>query len=242
MATPAQEPGGARASSHQLDAQRRTNIGTTERAASAALGLVLTYQGIKRRTPLSLLLGGAGALLVSRSVSGHSYVYDRFGIDRSGGPVELSRAVTVNLPPEQVYAFWRQLDNLPRFMRHLASVARLGENRYHWTAKPAVPGSPPIEWDADIVEDRPDEWLAWRSLPESPIVTHGSVEFSRAPGGRGTEIHVRLSYTPPAGGVLARLMAPLTEPLLKEDLRRLKRILETGELPTIEGQSAARAA
>jgi uncharacterized membrane protein len=150
------------------------------------------------------------------------------GKPRAG--VQVTRAITINRPRDEVYGFWRGLENLPRFMEHLESVRVLGPARSHWTAR--APAGTTVEWDADIVEDRPNELIAWRSLPDADVMNAGSVRFLDAPGG-GTEVRVELRYEPP-GGKLAATMAKLfgEEPSLQlaGDLRRLKQVLEVGEV------------
>jgi uncharacterized membrane protein len=140
-----------------------------------------------------------------------------------------TRAITVNRPLEEVYRFWRNFENLPRFASHLESVRVLDERRSHWIAR-AGDGAP-IEWDARIFEDRPSELIAWKSL--DGVTISGSARFNRAPGGRGTEVHVEMRYEP-AGGVvheaIARIFGAGIEHLLAADLRRFKQLIETGEI------------
>jgi len=121
-------------------------------------------------------------------------------------------------------------------MRHLVSVKELDRNRSHWVAH-GLTGD--IEWDAEIINDRPNELIAWRSLDDSEIATAGSVHFQPAPGNRGTEVKVVMSYNPP-GGQLGASIAWITgrdpESQIREDLRSFKRLMETGTLPTTYGQ------
>jgi uncharacterized membrane protein len=154
--------------------------------------------------------------------------------------IEVRRAVTINRPRAEIYAFWRQLDNLPRFMTHLKSVTLTGGNRSHWVAK--GPGGD-VEWDAEIVQEVPEEYLAWRSLPDSEISNRGEVRFTDAPAGRGAEIHAFFTYDPPAGAAgaaVAKVFGEDPDSQTREDLRRFKWILETGEAPTTEGQTSGR--
>ena len=143
----------------------------------------------------------------------------------------MARSVTIRQPVEMVYAFWRNFENLPRFMNHLESVRVTGDRQSHWVAK--APAGQTVEWDAETVEDRRDELIAWRSLPGSSVPNSGQVRFEPAAGGRGTEVHVELRYDPP-GGKLGALVAKLfgEEPAqqVAGDLRRLKQVLETGEV------------
>jgi len=142
-----------------------------------------------------------------------------------------TKSVVVNREPEEVYAFWRDFANFPRFMIHLDAVRDLGNGRSHWQAK--GPGGKAIEWDAELTHDRPNELIGWRSLPGADIDNEGSVRFERAPGGRGTLVRVNLRYDPPAGA-LGKAIATLmnTEPgqQVSDDLRRFKQLLETGEV------------
>jgi len=142
-----------------------------------------------------------------------------------------TKSVVVNREPDEVYAFWHDFTNFPRFMIHLDAVRDLGGGRSHWQAK--GPGGKAIEWDAELTHDRPNELIGWRSLPGADIDNEGSVRFERAPGGRGTLVRVNLRYDPPAGA-LGKAVATLmnTEPgqQVSDDLRRFKQVLETGEV------------
>lgn len=159
----------------------------------------------------------------------------------AGGPIQVEKSVAVNRSPEECYAFWRNLENLPRFMQHLESVRNLDDKRSHWVAK--APAGRTVEWDAEITEDRPNEALDWRSLPGADVDNAGTVRFERGPGGRGTMVRVRMRYNPP-GGALGALLAKVVmeEPnvQVQEDLRRFKRVMETGDVPTTEGQPTGR--
>lgn len=215
--------------------QRIRNIGDTERMVSVAGGALLALLGLTRRSWTGMALAGAGGLLAYRGATGHSYVYQRIGVERPDAPVEITQAVTINRRPEEAYAFWRNLENLPRFMRHLRSVEQQSETRSHWVAQAAMTNQM-LEWDAEIVEDRPNELIRWRSLPDGAIQHSGEVRFAPAPGGRGTEVHVHMEYRPRMGVALAALMYPFSKQMLKEEIRRLKHVLEAGEIPTTEGQ------
>lgn len=145
--------------------------------------------------------------------------------------LHLRKAVTVARQPEEVYRYWRNLENLPRFMTHLQSVRLTGDGRSRWTA--SAPVGRVVEWDAEIIEDRPNESLGWRSLQGADVQNSGSVRFTPAPGGRGTEVRVELNYSPPAGklGVtVAKLFGEEPGQQLRDDLRRFKQVVETGEV------------
>lgn len=148
--------------------------------------------------------------------------------------IEVNRAITIDKPAMDIYNYWRQLENLPRIIDHLESVQRLSDRRSHWVANTPMGR---VEWDAEITEDEPGRRITWRSIEGSQLSTRGSVEFRDAPGGRGTELRASFRYEPP-GGKLAAVFAKLfrTEPSqeIAEALRRLKRMMETGE-PTLYG-------
>jgi uncharacterized membrane protein len=146
------------------------------------------------------------------------------------------QAVTVNRPPDEVYAFWRDFENLPRFMTHVESVRVTGPDTSHWTAKAPLGGT--VEWDARIVDDRPNEVIAWSSLENADVENSGTVRFNEAPGGRGTEVLVEISYAAPAGTVgatIAKLFGEEPEAQTYDDLRRFKQVIETGEVVRSEG-------
>ncbi|MCE5267901.1 MAG: SRPBCC family protein [Planctomycetaceae bacterium] len=155
--------------------------------------------------------------------------------------VHTRQSITVNASPETAYQFWRCLQNLPRFMRHVELVRPEGERRSHWVV--SGPGGLRLEWDAELTDDQPNRLLAWRSLPGSPVRHVGSVEFERAPGERGTVVRAEVEYAPPAGRLgskIATLLGRDPSQELREDLRRFKQLLETGEIITTEGQPAGR--
>ena len=150
--------------------------------------------------------------------------------------MELTSTTTVTRPPEEVYAFWQQLDRLPTFMAHLDEVRATDARRSHWKA--SAPFGRTVEWDAETTEDVPGERIAWRSLDGADVPNSGQVRFKPAPGGRGTEVYVLLSYEMP-GGALGKAAAKYfgEEPSqqLDDDLRRFKQVLETGEVVRSDG-------
>lgn len=147
------------------------------------------------------------------------------------GIIHVHKAITVNRPPEEVYQFWRNFENLPSFMSHLESVQTTGERRSHWKAK--APAGMTVEWEAEIIEDRPNEQIAWRSVEGADVDNSGTVRFQPAPGSRGTEIHVELHYSPPGGrlgAAVAKLFGEAPDQQIGDDLRRFKQVMETGEV------------
>ena len=156
-------------------------------------------------------------------------------------PVEVNEAFTILKPPEELFAFWRRLENLPSFMKHVDSVENLDNNRSHWRVR--APGGSHVEWDAEIVEEEPGRLIAWRSRPGSEITNGGSVRFRPATGNRGTVVEVTLFYEPPGGKAaagVAKIFGEEPQMQVREDLRRFKQLKETGEIPTIEGQPSGR--
>jgi uncharacterized membrane protein len=157
--------------------------------------------------------------------------------------IRVEQATTINRSIDEVYQFWRNFENLPRFMRHLESVQQLSATISRWRAK--GPAGISVEWDAEMIEERDHEWIAWRSLEGAHVPNSGSVRFRRAPGARGTEIRVQLQYSPPAGALgqgIAWLFGEEPSQQIHEDLHRAKQLLETGEIPLSDGFGLWRAA
>lgn len=231
--------------------RRRPNVGYYERWVSSLLGGAFAAVGLRRRYYRSPR--GIGLLLVAghqiyRGITGQDRIFRLVGVDTSGsdevttprsaGGTSVDQSRTINKPAEELYTFWRNFENLPRFMTHLESVSTLDERRSHWVAK--APAGTTVEWDAEIVEDLPNERIAWRSLPNADVDNHGTVRFKPAPGGRGTEVHVALTYRPPAGVIgtaVAKLFGEEPEQQIAGDLLRFKNLMEAGEIPTTGGQS-----
>lgn len=212
------------------------NVGTPERIISALGGGALAVMGLRNlKSPggISMLLTG-GFLLV-RGFSGYcpmNYAIGRNSVHKQGSPVEVKARVSVNKPRSEVYAFWRNLENLPRFMRHLEKVEELTNTKSRWTAKgPAGVGS--VSWEAEIDGDQNNEFISWRSLPGSSVDNAGQVRFRETPDNE-TEIKVRITYRLPAGdvgGVAAKLFSPMAQKMMKDDIRDFKKVMETGEVP-----------
>jgi uncharacterized membrane protein len=160
---------------------------------------------------------------------------------RGDGAIRVAQSVWINRSPEELYRFWRDFQNLPRFMKHIESARQTEGGRSHWVAK--APAGTTVEWDAEITEDRPNELIAWRSLEGSDVDSVGSVRFERAPGGRGSIVKVEMRYRPPAGVVgatVAKFLGKDPGRQIKYDLRRFKQIMEAGEVITTEGQPTGR--
>jgi uncharacterized membrane protein len=214
-----------------------------ERLAAVVGGAALVALAARDRSWRSISLAIAGAPLIWRGATGSWPAIPRAVADRLPEQVPPSVEVTLTVlcPRQEVYAFWRRLENLPRFMRHIESVTETGDGRSHWVAKSPVGAK--VEWDAVIVEDREGQILSWQSLPGSQVDNAGSVVFSDATGGRGTVVRVHLDLDPPGGGLgraLGRMLSPITKQQVQEDLRRFKSLMEAGEIPTTDGQPAGK--
>jgi uncharacterized membrane protein len=154
----------------------------------------------------------------------------------------VKKTIMINRSPEELYRYWRDFENLPRFMQHLESVRVADDKSSHWIVK--GPAGKSVEWDAEIVEDRPGEIISWRSLEGSHVQHSGAVRFEAAPGGRGSIVKVNLEYTPPAGSAgaaVAKLFGQAPDQEIDENLRRFKQLMEAGEILTTDGQPAGRA-
>jgi uncharacterized membrane protein len=224
----------------------RRNISEIERWASLAAGTALTLYGLSRRRPGGFMLAVFGGLLMRRGALGHCDVYEALDLNTAStygdtrralsgkGGSHVEESVTVNRSAPELYRFWRGLESLPRFMQHLESVERISETLSRWRAK--GPGGAAIEWNAEIINDVPNQLIAWRSIEGSDVVSAGSVHFEEAGGGnRGTRIRVRLQYSPPggkAGTAVAKLLGRDAATEIREDLRRFKQLLEAGEAAT----------
>lgn len=157
--------------------------------------------------------------------------------------IRLRHAITINKPVADLYSAWRDLESFPQWMGHLESVKKTDEKTSHWVAK--GPAGVTVEWDAETVTDQANQRIAWRSLEGSQVDTTGSIEFANAPGQRGTEIRIELTYDPPAGrfgAVIASMFGHAPEQEIQEDLRRFKSIMETGEASSTHGQPHGRCA
>jgi|SRR5579884_2450082 len=215
------------------------NVGDVERAVSALTGVGLLAVGVARPSRIGGIVSLVGAALLHRGVSGYCMLYEALGADTNrlgrrkvptGQAVKIEKRVSVDRSPEELYRFWRNLENLPRIMSHLESVEALNERLSHWTVKPLPIGGPKVEWDAEIINEVENELIGWRSLRGSEVENAGSVRFQRAGDGPGTEVIVTLQYAPPAGklgSLVASMLGHDPERMLEEDLRRFKEMMET---------------
>ena len=218
------------------------NVGDGERIVSLAAGVGLGLTGLARRRLKGLALTALGAGLIWRGYTGHCHGYSALGVNnakrnpatsvpaRQG--IKLEKSIIVSRPAADLYRFWRRLENLPQVMRHLREVRSIDSQLSRWVAVGAL--GKDLEWDAEIINEREDEMLAWASLPNGDVETAGSVHFRPLRNDRGTEVTVSLKYNPPAGKMGAHLATLLGEGLeekLNEDLATFKQVMETGMAP-----------
>ncbi len=208
------------------------NLNWPERYISIALGVKLGLSGFKNvfKSPLtSFLKIGAGSYLLNRGISGHCDLYEMAG-KNTQQPVDvlIQSSYAINKPRQEVYNFWRKLDNLPMFMSHLESVEVIDNARSRWVLRlPA--GVATVSWDAEIVDDVEGELIGWSSLPDSIIDNAGKVTFSDTEDGTGTLVDVTISYRPPAGGLgasVAHILNPVFKTMVDKDVQNFKQYMD----------------
>jgi len=229
---------------------RPVNVGQAERLASQVGGGVLMAAGLLRGGWKGLVAAGLGGALLYRGATGHCSLYQALGAstaDDERGPadsvpaqagVRVEEAVTIDRPAEELFRFWRDDANKTKFMGDIESVTPLGDDRSRWVMR--APLGVKLQWDAEVYNETPNEMIAWRSLEGGDIDTAGSVHFTAAPGGRGTEVRLNQKFNPPGGklGVaVAKLMGHDPASVTRENLRRLKQIMETGSVVTSGGSA-----
>ena len=217
------------------------NISDFERWVSMGAGAGLALYGLSRRRSNGWMLAVMGGLLFRRGLVGHCVTYELFDINTArsesraslggGAGINVQESVAIARSPQELYRFWRNLENLPRFMRHVDSVELVTDTISRWRAK--GPAGTTVEWNAEVINDVPNKILAWISLKGSDVVSAGSVNFEPVSGGRATNVRVHLQYSPPAGkfgAAVAKLMGadPATE--IREDLTRFKEMVEAGQM------------
>ncbi|MDP9078761.1 MAG: SRPBCC family protein [Bacteroidota bacterium] len=207
------------------------NLNWPERYISIAAGVKLSFSGMRNifKSPFSSILKlGAGGYLVNRGISGHCELYSQAGkLSTSPVNVNIRTSFSVNKPRNEVYDFWRKLDNLPLFMNHLEDVEIIDERRSRWVLKLPT-GVANVSWDAEIVHDEPGYMIGWSSLPDSIIDNAGKVRFRDTADG-GTLIDVVITYQPPAGGLgvsLAHVFNPLFKKLVDDDVQNFKQYMD----------------
>ena len=221
----------------------KKNVGNLERWITTFAGLALTAYGLKKRSSKGgLLSAAAGGGLLFRGLSGHSFLYDAFGINRAnrtenpivsvphGEGIKVEHVITIDRKPDELYHFWRNLENLPLVMKHLESVTVLDDEHSHWVAK--APAGQVVEWDAVIHNEIENELIAWRSIDGSEIDHAGSVEFTEN-GMGGTDLKIVLNYRPPAGkigAIIAKILGEEPARQIEQDLAQFKSMIEASPL------------
>jgi uncharacterized membrane protein len=214
----------------------RYTMGRRKRRVSGVGGATLAFWGLRRVFLPGLLAAAVGAALARRGRSGRRGLLGALGIGRASADrtvgnlgVKIDRDVIVAAPPERLYRFWRNFENLPRIMSHLDAVEVLGETRSRWHVK--APVGMTVSWEAEIINDLAPHLIAWRTVPGSSVSHAGSVRFTTA--GSGTRIETSLQYDPP-GGTLTHAVAKLMDAdagrVLEHDLQEFKQALESGRL------------
>lgn len=236
----------------------RNNVGGPERLVSVAGGGILALAGLKRGGLGGMLAAAAGAALLQRGVTGHCSVYGALGMSsaqddtgrRIAAPervgtfdstLTVRRSTTVNRPAGELYRFWRDANNLPRFMSRLESVRVESPTRAHWTM--SAPMGRTWEWAAEVVEDREGERIAWRSAEGAPLPNRGSVTFRPDSRGEETVVTYEIEFDPPGGAVgaaIANVFHEVPETMARQDLGRFKALMEAGEIATTTGQPSCR--
>jgi uncharacterized membrane protein len=210
-----------------------------ERWASLVTASVAVAYGLQRRTLPGIFLAVAATPFAYRGLAGEWPPFKRLLVAHEntrtalGGErgVRVRDAIRLEKPLDEVYRFWRRLENLPQFMTHLERVTELGDGRSHWVAK--GPAGTRVEWDAEIINEVENKVIGWRSIPGGDVVTAGSVSFEPARTGRSTQVTVNLQYATPAGHLgawIATIFGREPSQTIREDLRRLKQLLEAGEV------------
>ena len=214
------------------------NVPQAERYGSIAAGAGLALYGLSRKSLGGLLLAVIGGALIKRGATGHCEMYAALGVNsrqlntETGVPgdkgIKVTETITVSRPPQEVYRYWRNLENLPRFMEHVESVRELDDRRSAWVVK--GPMGHDVEWTAQIINEREGEMISWESLPGAEVQNAGSVRFQPAANG-GTEVKVTLQYLPPAGVIgaaVAKIFGEAPEQQLENDLAKFKQLIESG--------------
>lgn len=199
------------------------------RMVTGAAGGALILLGLKKRGVLGLLMAGAGGYLAYKAATGNDPVMAAAGLSGNAAaakPIFVEHSVVIDRPAQAVYDYWRKLENLPHIMSHLESVTALDDKRSRWVAK--APLGTHVEWEAEIVNDKPGERIGWHSLPGATVDNAGSVQFESLPDGK-CRVHVALSYRPPAGplgAAVAKLFGEEPSQQIAEDLQKFKAAFE----------------
>lgn len=219
----------------------QSEAGEVERWASLIGGGAMVLMGLKQGSLRGALTALAGGGLIYQSATKQSTIQQAQEAIGMNQPIKVEKTVTINKSADELYRFWHNFENLPTFMKHLKSVRVSNEKRSHWIANAPLGNS--VEWDADILEDRENEFISWASVEGADVDNSGFVRFQKAPGDRGTEVKVVLEYNPPGGAlgsIVAKLFGEEAEQQIGDELHRFKMLMEAGEIATTEGQPSGR--
>ena len=224
---------------------REKNVGNRERLLSGVAGAVLGIRSLRQsnRSPLrSVILLTLSAALARRSMTGVCPLYKALGFSTekstNHGGIDITKSVTVRRPAQELFGYWRTLENLPNFMKHLTSVETIDSKNSRWRTKGAL--GTEVSWQAEITAERAGEYIAWKSVPGSQLENLGSVRFLQEANGE-TKVELHIRYQPPgsiAGQTIEKILGPNARTQVMNDLRRFKQLMEAGELASTEGQAA----
>lgn len=218
------------------------DLGSTEKLLTMAGGALLSFWGLQKFNFIGLLGAAAGGALLYRGATGNWP--GKAGSEMSLGTrhkIDINTWLVIDKPRAELYAYWRNLENLPNFMSHLERVNETSDTRSKWTAK--IPGGiGTIAWEAEIIREEADRHISWQSLPDAEIHNSGEVRFEDAPGGK-TTVETTISYRPPAGDIgdiVAQLLNPAFEKIVKKDLMEFKKYMEDGGYPKRKSEPKSR--
>lgn len=239
-----------RETTRRFRSEEKTNLSATEQGISLLVGGALTAGGLRRRGAGGLAAAAVGGMLLERGLRGRCRLYEALGLSSTGGALHASKTspdpehalhvkqtTSILRSPDELYQAWRDFTTLPDYMDHLESVEVLTHTRSRWVAK--GPAGTRIEWEAEITIDSPGQEIAWRTVAPAEVPHAGSVRFKAGPEGRGTVVEVEMSYDPPAGRAgraVATLLGRSPEQEVRTALQRFRQKMETGHIPTTEGQ------
>lgn len=229
---------------NQSQPSSNTEASETERWASLIGGGAMVLMGLQQRSLRGVLMTLTGGGLLYQGITNQSTVQQAQDMAQKAQhgsllnqTIRVEKSVTINKSAEELYSFWRNFENLPRFMKHIKSVTSYNDTRSHWIA--SAPLGTNVEWDADLVKDEPNKLIAWASAEGADIENSGFVRFQPATGNRGTVVKVVMEYNIPGGAVtaaIAKLFGEEPEQQIGDELRRFKMLMEAGEIATTEGQ------
>lgn len=219
------------------------NLGVSERVLSLAGGSWLLYRALKKKETGIMQTAAAGFMLF-RGVTGYGLIAEDNRQSRrlnKNRKMSINTRMKINMPREEIYEYWRNLENLPLFMDHLESVTEKDDKTSEWKAKlPAGIGS--VSWKSEIIDEEPNEHLSWRSLPDSTIENEGSVKF-REVGEFETQVDATITYSAPmgkAGEKVAQFFNPQVERMVRDDLRNFKKHMEIDKGVVMDGQNPSK--